>query len=1075
MAFDFRAECGGMALRQLPTKVKLVLGGRYGAIFQKNHFRVQAAARRFQTIMNSPRRIIVTILVVVPAPLWAAAAAELTKAQADFFEGKIRPLLSESCYKCHSVERGKSKGGLVLDTRAGWEKGGDGGPSIIPGNVEKSLLYKAVTYQDKDLQMPPTSSGGKLSVQQIADIAQWIKMGAPDPRTEAKSDKLSGLNDSARRHWAYQPVRKPEVPVNKNQQWCRTPIDSFILQKLEATKMFPSPDANRETWLRRVTFDLTGLPPTYAEVVAFEADQTPQAFEKVVDRLLASPAYGERWARHWLDTARYSDTIGGERNANRTTEYRYPDAWTYRDYVIRAFNHDKPYNQFIVEQLAADRLPGIKPDDARLAALGFLTVGERFKNVNDIINDRIDVVSKGFLGLTVACARCHDHMFDPIPTRDYYALHGVFASITEPETKPQLNTKASPQQQQDFGKKHAALLREMGNRYLDAVGYYLGEIQRAPAAYMHAAMLGSGKRDQKSLAAQNELIKKHNLDEQFVQFFAKGMQRNPAVWGPLLSFRNGSGFKMKGVTAATADAMAAKAEMKINEQTAGKGGKLAKELAERLKEGVNPAIEKAMEERQPKNIDEAIQVYVGVLNSLKPKAKGFIPAMKSAKSPGAPGYEDPALVDLLRGPFEITPASLVTVQWAEAAQLGWPAKMLGRARLNYGEVNLLETSHPGAPAHAMIVQDKPKAVNSPVFIRGQLETKGEIVPRGFLEILSPAHKPVAFTEGSGRLELAHCIASKDNPLTARVLVNRVWMHHFGEGFVRTPDDLGTMSEKPTHPELLDWLASWFMENGWSLKKLHKLIVLSRVYAESTHTRKEYETKDPENRMLWRANVRRLDFEAMRDSLLVYSGDLDHRIGGKPINLTDEPYSFRRSVYGYVDRGNLPELMQLFDFSDPDMPNSKRTTTVVPQQALFLMNSPMAVSVSRRILARPEIAKQTAEIYRIAALYRVIFQRAPSPREIQLGINFVHSEITMQGETVNEMKGKAPATFAAAAAHDAKIAAAKTAAGTATKANKGDNKFSAIQNPGTRVVRAVLTPWETYTQTLLFSNEAAYVN
>jgi cytochrome c553 len=1009
--------------------------------------------------MTITRRILASILVLSPASIFAAATVELTKAQADFFEGKIRPILSETCYKCHSAERGKSKGGLVLDTKAGCEKGGDGGPAIVPGNVEKSLLHTAITYKDKDLQMPPTSSGGKLSDQQIADFAQWIKMGAPDPRTEAKKGKLSGLTDSARKHWAYQPVTKPEVPKNRNQQWCRTPIDCFILQKLEANNMLPSPDATRETWLRRVTFDLTGLPPTFAEVVDFENDKTPEAFSKVVDHLLASPAYGERWGRHWLDTARYSDTIGGERNANRTTEYRYPDAWTYRDYVIRAFNRDKPYTQFITEQLAADKLPGIQPNDPRLAALGFLTVGERFKNVNDIINDRIDTVSKGFLGMTVACARCHDHMFDPIPTRDYYALHGVFASITEPESKPLLGEQKITPQRQDYEKKHAALVKELANRYLDTVGYYLGEIQRAPSAYIHAAMLGGGKRDQDSLPKRNELIKKNGLDEQFVQYFARGMQRNPTVWEPLLEFRGG-GSKYGKLASASVETIAAKIEANMGKQGNPKGGRLALEYARRMKDGPNPIIKKAMDEKQPKSLDEAIQVYVDVINGMKSQAKGFIPAMKNAVSQSVPGY-DSTMIDLLRGPFEIAPSPLINMTWTENAQLGWQAKMIGRARLNYGDINMLETSHPGAPAHAMVVQDRPKTVNSHIFIRGQVETQGDLVPRGFLEILSPAHKPITFTEGSGRLELAKCITSKDNPLTARVLVNRVWMHHFGEGFVRTPDDLGTMSEKPTHPELLDYLASWFMENGWSLKKLHKFIVLSRVYQESSHTRVEYETKDPDNRMLWRANVRRLDFEAMRDSLLVYSGDLDRRVGGKPINLTDEPYSFRRTVYGYIDRGNLPELMQIFDFSDPDMPNSKRSTTVVPQQALFLMNSAMAVDVARKILERPEIAKQATDLYRIAALYRVVFQRTPSPREIQLGMQFIQSEGVMQNRTVGGMHGTVPTPGKGA----------KTAA----NGKKNDSKFGAIQNVGAKVERRALTPWETYAQALLFSNEAAYVN
>ncbi len=431
----------------------------------------------------------------VLALAFPAFADEPTKEQLDFFEGKIRPILSEKCYKCHSLESGKSKGGLTVDLAAATLKGGDTGPGIVAGKPDESLIYKAVTYVDKDMQMPPSSSGGKLDAQQIADIATWIKMGAPDPRKDAgKAKKLSGLNDSARNHWAYQPVKAHiKVPVNKNQQWCRTPIDAFILQKLEAKGMLPSPDADRQMLLRRAYYDLIGMPPSPVQIEAFLSDKSPNAWEKVVDGLLASPHYGERWARYWLNSARYADTIGGDANVNNgRMDYRYPNAWTYRDYVVRAFNEDKPYNQFIIEQLAADLVypvalsasaemkptgkgakgaavkkvaalpakagtlaqpataadPAMMTSDSmmmgggagakssgvagqgnpNLAALGFLTVGMQFGNLNDNIDDKINVFSKAFLGVTVACARCHDHMFDPVPQADYYAIQGVFAS-----------------------------------------------------------------------------------------------------------------------------------------------------------------------------------------------------------------------------------------------------------------------------------------------------------------------------------------------------------------------------------------------------------------------------------------------------------------------------------------------------------------------------------------------------------------------------------------------------------------------------------------------------------------------
>src|SRR5688572_12450426 len=379
---------------------------------------------------------------LVAAPATAPSAASLTKEQLAFFETKVRPLLAANCYECHSVEEKKSKGGLTLDTRAGWQKGGEHGAVIVPGDPAKSKLLMAVRYQDPDLQMPPE---GELSAAQVTVLEQWVKMGAPDPRAAPAGSEstLTGLNDTAKAHWAFKPVTHPAVPQpqSKDPTWVKTPVDAFILAKLSEKGLKPSPPASKEALIRRATYDLIGLPPTPAEVAAFVADKSTDAFDNLVERLLASPHYGERWGRYWLDTARYSDTTGNEDNKG---EYRYPFAWTYRDYVIKAFNDDKPYDLFLKEQIAADLLPvpsgaegPEKSDDpTRLAALGFITVGKRFQNPNDTIDERIDALTKGTMGLTVSCARCHDHKFDPIPTADYYSLHGVFASTSEPSEKP---------------------------------------------------------------------------------------------------------------------------------------------------------------------------------------------------------------------------------------------------------------------------------------------------------------------------------------------------------------------------------------------------------------------------------------------------------------------------------------------------------------------------------------------------------------------------------------------------------------------------------------------------------------
>ena len=429
---------------------------------------------------------------------------------------------------------------------------------------------------------------------------------------------------------------------------------------------------------------------------------------------------------------------------------------------------------------------------------------------------------------------------------------------------------------------------------------------------------------------------------------------------------------------------------------------------------------------------------------------------------------DAGTLELVTFPFRVTPANLLTTdQLRLEVNTAWPFQVRNKLGFTFAKMNELELTHNGSAALAMVVADLPKPKDSPVFIRGQPDVRGPVVPRRFLEVLSHG-KPQPFKKGSGRLELAQCIASKDNPLTARVLVNRVWMHHFGQGIVRTPDDLGNQSGAPSHPELLDYLASRFMEDGWSLKKLHRLIMLSNVYRQSSETNPKYEVTDPDNVWLWRANIRRLDFEAIRDSLLVLSGDLDPTLGGQPVNLTAEPYSYRRSVYGYIDRGNLPELMTNFDFSDPQMPNSKRDTTVVPQQALFLMNSPMVIDVVRKILVRPDIARSRTNQEAIFNIYRVIFQRTPKPAEIQLWFAFVANEIKEEPKVAAAAKAmteKANKKLAEQKKRDEKAEAD-------TSQNAG---LRAIQNEGRYVERKPLTPWETYIHALLLTNELAYVH
>ena len=782
-------------------------------------------------------------------PLSHACAADLTPAQLDFFENKIRPVLADHCYKCHSPLAEKVKGGLLVDTRDGLLKGGESGPALVPGDAENSLLIKAIRYTDPDLQMPKDK---KLEADQIADLTAWVKMGAPDPRLASAQNYANHSTN----HWAWQPVKPGPVPQASDPAWCQSPVDNFILAKLDAAGLKPNPPADKRTLIRRASFDLIGLPPTPEEVDEFVNDSSPDAFAKVVDRLLASPHYGERWGRHWLDVARYSDTVGQPRR--NTEDNLYPFAWGYRDYVIRSFNENKPYDVFIKEQIAADRMSSSARNPTNLCALGFLTVGDHYMGMqNDVINDRIDVVTKGFLGLTVTCARCHDHKFDPIPQQDYYSLFGIFSSSVEPRTKP-----------------------------------VIGKISDSVAYEDYC-------RQRNKLAAQ---------------------------------------------------------------ETA-----LADSLPRLRKAGDNEAAKKAQQD----------------------------------------------LRDTVHA------------------------------------IAALEFTNSAAPLRAMVLEDTVQGHDSPLFIRGEAGNKGALVPRRFLQVLSGPNRP-AWTNDSGRAELALAIASKSNPLTARVMVNRIWLHHFGAGIVTTPDDFGTMSDPPSHPELLDFLAMNFMTNGWNIKDMHRLIMLSSTYQESSLNNPRYAQIDPGNRLLWHANLRRLEYEPLRDSLLAIGGLLDTNIFGRPVDLRQHPDSNRRSVYSFVNRANIDDVLINFDFATPDMVTGIRHQTTVPQQALYLMNSPIVIQLARRLVAMPEFVDTADETNRLNFLYERIYQRLPSPEEAELGLEFV-SQTQLSDDSVLEL-----------ANNNDVVKSAKPLVPN-RPGGKGGKK------------RAPLTSWEEYAQALLQANETSFVN
>ncbi|MDB5174090.1 MAG: Protein of unknown function (DUF1553)/Protein of unknown function (DUF1549)/Planctomycete, partial [Phycisphaerales bacterium] len=790
--------------------------------------------------------------------------------------------------------------------------------------------------------------------------------------------------------------------------------------------------------------DLIGLPPTPQEVQAFLSDRSPNAFEKVVDRLLASPHYGERWGRFWLDTARYSDTTGAEQV--RKEDYRYAYAWTYRDYVIKAFNDDKPYDQFLQEQIAADQLRGADKNPDSLAALGFITVGKRFANPNDTIDERIDTLSKATMALTVSCARCHDHKFDPIPQADYYSLHGVFSSTIEPADLPLIGKSPAGKDRDDFEAKLAELEAKNRDIYYELVDSAGSEFRKKASAYL-LAFVFNGKSDAAALIERNKLISQNNLDR---GIFAglRNVRKEDNVFAPLARFRQ-----------IPPDQFSQKAGEVLDAISRGEGPRRP----------LNPLVVAAFKDVSPDSlhsIRDVVEIYGKLFAGIDSQAKEYVKAMHAAKDNAVTGF-DPALVSLIEVPAPIEPAPALTTDHLRELLPKLPVQNNNAyGRFQFAAINELELTHPGSPARAMVVADSPTPRNSPVFIRGEANNRGPIAPREFLQILSGPHRQ-PFKIGSGRLELARAIATKDNPLTARVLVNRVWMHHFGDGFVRTPDDLGVQSEAPSHQELLDYLANQFVEEGnWSIKKLHREIMLSNTYQQSSDTNPTYSQKDPENRLLWRANLRRLDFEAVRDTMLVFTGKLDATIGGKPVNLTDEPYSNRRSVYGYIDRGRLPELMSQFDFGDPDRPNSRRTSTIVPQQALFLMNSPMSADVARKVTTRPEFLAAHDDAGRVKALYAVLYQREPKAAEVRLAADFFNAHARPNGQppTARLVADRSPGPRPRVAPRPDKGAAMR----------RNDAK-RAIQNEGETVERKPLTIWEEYAQALLFTNEIAYVN
>lgn len=791
---------------------------------------------------------------------------EPTAEQIAFFEKKIRPVLIEHCYKCHSTNAEKVRGELLLDSRAGVRAGGINGPIIVPGRPEKSPLIRALRHIDPDTAMPPK---GKLPDAVIADFETWVRMGAPDPRDDpvgAAPSKYVVDPVKARSHWAFQPPRLPPVPeiIEPGDSAPLPPIDAFVAAARQAKGLRAVGPADRRLLLRRVYFDLIGLPPTPEEIESFLADTSPDAYEKVVDRLLASPHFGERWGRHWLDVARYAESSG------KTVNVNYPHAWRYRDYVIAAFNNDKPYDQFIREQIAGDLLPSGDPKQKaeRLIATGFLAIGPKSLNEAntlqfelDIADEQVDVVTQAFLGLTIACARCHDHKFDPFTQRDYYALAGIFRST-----------------QTCYGT--------------------IRQIQ----------------------------------------------SQRPS---PLLELPRDCGLPP------------------------GTPEKLTPEERDRLRRQIDELNKQAAEST------DFIRRLI-----LMAQVSGIRSRLDSFDADGEPKLLAMGVRD-------------------KPAPRGWGGGPFGPRPGSFG---------PGmmAPPRANRFTGQTVIGDSPIFTRGEPDQpSAQTVPRGIPAIL--AQQPLRIPAStSGRQQLADWIASPDNPLTARVFVNRVWLHLFGRGLVPTPDNFGLAGQPPTHPQLLDYLAVTFVQQDrWSVKKLIRRIVLSRTYQLDSRWDAANHERDPDNAYLWRMTPRRLEAECLRDAMLAVSGLLERappvgspvaRAGEGNVNLprfgvgnlvfaANDPRNNHRSVYLPILRDQLPEALALFDAPDPSLIVHERPATTVPSQALFLLNNPFALRCADA-LAGQLLRTAASDSERIRTAYLRCYGRPPSTRELQRAEQFL---------------------------------------------------------------------------------------
>ena len=877
-----------------------------------------------------------TSALLVAATLWALPVwvQGQSAERVEFFEMRVRPVLAENCFACHTSSR---MGGLEMSSRASLLKGGNSGAAIMPGNSDASLIVRAIRHVHKQLKMPPQ---GKLTDTDIEVIAEWIETGAVWPESPAKIDATQEgkgfvITPEQRSFWSFQPVRKPPLPEAREKSWVLAPIDRFVLAKLEAAGLAPVRRADKATLLRRTYIDLTGLPPTPGEVEAFLDDKSFDGFAGVVERLLDSPRYGERWGRYWLDVARYSDD-----KLNSTQMDPYPNAHRYRDWVIRAFNEDMPYDHFVRAQIAGDFI-GNGKDAGAVAGLGFYGLNPQFQD------DRIDATMRGFQGLTVGCAQCHDHKFDPIPTEDYYALLGIFNS-SEIDEFPLAGTETV----EEFERWEERLENE-----LDALEEFLGNERKQlaqvlvgqAADYIMATwriLEATGKK--RDLARDKELAG-NRLDEETLDRWVSYLGATPRDH-PL--FDEFDKLRASRAIEEEVGRWAAEAQQLITKVLHEKR-KIDRENLVRLGGDDNP--------RKANEVE---------LLSLERNRHFLWRDVASAQ-----GFDTPVGFDsgILYYADEEIDRFLSPMRKAHADGL--------RAK-----VKAFEKAMPEKYPFLHVLKDVDQPENEHVHIRGNENNLGAEVSRRFLTVLGDG-KP--FTQGSGRRELADAIVGESNPLTARVMVNRIWLQHFGRGIVGTSSNFGQMGERPTHPRLLDYLAARFVEEGWSVKAMHREIMLSATYALSGEFSVKNHETDPDNHLLWRFRRRRLDAEALRDAMLYVAGNLDLAPGGEPAAL-DDPANRRRTVYGYVSRRRIDKMLGLFDFPNPNKTSPQRFGTNTPLQGLFFLNSEFVMRQAERLTDRLE--RETADgANRIRRAYQLLYGRPPTKQELKVGRRFVDGD------------------------------------------------------------------------------------